>query len=107
MISTPCRWQSVSAAVPGCFPRTVPEAVIASAVYEGKASGDVLEITGKLTVQVLTDDWVQLPLKFDHAALGAGGIGPEVRLGLAGRRHQANPKALGKVRFIGRCKRWA
>lgn len=67
-----------------CTPEGFPGAVISSAEYEGKVSGETLEVTGKLTVQVLSDDWVKVPLRFEHVALGAVEVSGKGGLTLTG-----------------------
>ena len=58
-------------------PRTV---TFAAAKYAGRIEGKVLSITADFTVQVLTDEWAQLPLALEQLTLGAVRVDGEAAL---------------------------
>ena len=58
-------------------PRTV---TFAAAKYAGRIEGKVLSVTAEFTVQVLTDEWAQLPLALEQLTLGAVRVDGEAAL---------------------------
>jgi len=52
-------------------PKAPRRAVLTSADYQAHVAGKVAQVTGTFTVNVLSDEWAQLPLNFGGVALGS------------------------------------
>ena len=89
-------------------------AVITSAAYTGRITGDVAQIEAALTVQVLGRPWVELPIQFGDAAIGkvsssdekvllqATGNGTYALLFSQGRRAQSAAGIVGEGPHLAR-----
>jgi len=70
---------------------------LTAARYQARLAGKVVQVTGELTANVLSDEWAQVPLDFEGASVGAVQIDGEAAFQpgiVVGKGSNATPAAL-------------